>query len=318
MNGMKHLVVLVFLICSISTLQAQKIYGELDLKDTTSYHRLTMSEGDVFTGRILSIENLNVEFQFRGTTILNFNLNAIESIEVLTEEQYKSGFSHLKEERQDAGNRQGPRLKEPRYAPINGIQSIFLHPTGFGYEKGTGQYRNTMVLLNQVRYGVSDHFSVGGSIVPSFAANIISLDIKGNVSIAEFVHLSAGINTYFLFLLGLETFGASHAFSAVSIGTPDYFLNIGAGYGFGFLNSTDNGGPVFSMSGSFRTGDRWRAFGEGLVFSASDVNGFYLLSTGMSWFNLKDRVDFGFTFFPVFDGLFPVPFVSYSRRFGKI
>jgi hypothetical protein len=44
----------------------------------------------------------------------------------------------------------------------------FFGPNVYGLQKGEGYYQNTWIFLNQVNYGISDYFSLGGGVMPLF------------------------------------------------------------------------------------------------------------------------------------------------------
>ena len=305
---LNRLLCLAFL-CASFFLSAQTIHGELDFEDTSTIHRITMSEGDQFVGRILSIENLNVKFKLEGLEQpMHFNLNAVEAIEVLTPEQYEDGYTYLKDTK--------VKLRGP--APMHSRTHIVGSRTGIGLGKGNKAYRNIMALYNEMHFGVHKNLDVGVSLIPLLVSNILSFQVKGHVSVGEYLHLGLGVNTY-LALIHIEgsNFGIAHTYFAATLGPEDYHINLNVGYGFPFLD-TQVGAPVYSIGGSFRTGDRWRIITEGVFVSPRNSNVPLFATIAMGWFNHKHKFDFGITSL-IFDNLsvyfVPIPNLSYGLKF---
>ncbi|MCB0643416.1 MAG: hypothetical protein KDC44_17320 [Phaeodactylibacter sp.] len=307
MNWFRNLLLLLF--CSPAWLCGQTIYGELDLSDTTDIHRLTMSEGDQFVGRILSIQNLNIQFQLIDQDQqLQFNLNAVKAIEVLSPEELEEGFSYI-----------GKSKDKPKNRPqLEGISNVAAGPTGFGLGKGNFEFRNIEIFYNEVSYGLTDFLDIGVSVLPFFALNALSVNVKAHADVGDFLHLGLGVNNYFVFeLFGGQTFALAQSFGSVTIGTPDHFLNLATGYGFPLLESTA-ASTTLAVGTSLRTADRWRFMAESMYVSSFRSGSPIFLTTAMSWFNQRNRLDFGLTTVIIteFDGwVIPVPYISYNLKF---
>ncbi len=185
-------------------------------------------------------------------------------------------------------------------------RAVMFSPTGFGMSKGELGYRNIMVGLNTLTYGVSDHFSIGVgalSFVPYF-------DAKVNHSFGEYFHASAGAYLFALFSYGIH--------GSVSFGKPDYFLNLS------YLKSLDNevidsdlNFDNWSFGSSIRIGPKTRFFVEyNIVTTPANPFGYDVFNTfgygnGFSWgftsYRNKTRWDFGLMSIGPIDTCFPGP-----------
>ena len=194
----------------------------------------------------------------------------------------------------------------------------FWAPNGYGLKKGEGYYQNIWVLWNQVSYGITDNFSVGGGIIPLFlfagsptpvfaTAKFSIPVVKNKVNLAGGAIVGAVLGEYetgFGLLYGLSTFG-----------TPDNNVSLGLGYGFsgedGWASS-----PTINLSGMFRLGSRAYFLTENYFFSFED-DPFFITSVGGRWIIKKAALDFGL-FLPLNAGEFiAFPWLGFTIPFGK-
>jgi hypothetical protein len=217
----------------------------------------------------------------------------------------------------------------PTHAPFKGYgRSLMYLQTGFGMEAGTREYRNIMLGINIVSIGVTDHFSMGLGLV----SILPYADFKFSNNIGEYVHYSAGAYAFVPFSTGIH--------GAVSIGTPDYFLNLSYLRNFDVPSlDTDSEFESFGFGASLRIGPRSRFFAEYNIMPApasnmySGYESFYekgygnAFTWGYGWFKRRFRLETGITTIGPFVYYYcdpntcdetyhvPIPFFSFSYLF---
>ncbi|MBK8566380.1 MAG: hypothetical protein IPN76_24345 [Saprospiraceae bacterium] len=228
------------------------------------------------------------------------------------------------EQHLDLDKLRGYKINYP-YQDITGYgRAIMFSPTGFGMSKGEIDYRNFMVGINSISYGVSDYLSVGVGTL-SFLPYI---DVKLNHDVGEYIHVSAGGYLFALFSYGYH--------ASLSFGTPDYFLN------FSYVKSkeiqsvdSDLNFDLWSFGSSIRVGPKSRFFAEFNIITTPpnpfgyDVFSTYGYANGFSWgltrYRNKIRWDLGLMHTGPFANCFPLPcepihvpifFVAFGYKFG--
>lgn len=279
--------------------------------DTARVYVLTTKRGDRFVGKIAGYEEGKVIFQLENGTKLPFEYGEIESL--LNEEEVKrETFKYL----------------GPSEIDMNGAQNLYLTPTGFNYKSGQGEYRNVEIFYNSIDYGVSDNFSIGIGLIPLFVANVVNLKTKVSFSIQDFVHVGVGGMVFAGFTINSfdDNWGAGTLHGSLSIGTEEKFINVGYGKWLPFDNNLVTfDSDLYMVGGSFRVGNKGRVFGDLIRVEERgqndfNSNGYTMVMLGGSWFNQKNRVDFGLFMVPNDNGsdfsqpvVFPI--AGYARRF---
>lgn len=215
----------------------------------------------------------------------------------------------------------------PQYADYHGYgRTLFLLPSGFGMEKGEKEYRNILIGINTFYYGISDHVSIGVGLVSWLPYG----DIKFSKDFGEYVHFSVGGFAFGPLAIGAHT--------SISLGTPDYFLNIS------YLRNaevkkigTDSDFESIGFGASMRVSRRSKLFMEYNIMSSIDTNRFGYdvfdlgygdsFSWGFNWFSRKYKFETGvmeigpftsFTCFPNFCERryhVPIPFIAFSYNY---
>ncbi|MCC6723635.1 MAG: hypothetical protein IT258_03940, partial [Saprospiraceae bacterium] len=173
-------------------------------------------------------------------------------------------------------------------------RSLMFVQTGFGMKAGHKEFRSIMLGLNIASYGFTDRLSgaVGlYSIIPYF-------DLKYSYSFGKYIHASAGAYAFLPFSTGVH--------SAISIGTPEYFLNLGYLRNFEFKSfDIDDNFHSFNFGASIRAGRRSRVFAEyNLMVAPKNDYGdgyesFYdrgygnTFTWGYGWHNPRSRFELG-------------------------
>lgn len=206
-------------------------------------------------------------------------------------------------------------------------RSLMYLPTGFSMQAGTKEYRNIMLGINILSVGVSDHFSIGVGLV----SILPYADFKFSKNIGKYVNYSIGGYAFVPFATGVH--------GAVSIGTPDYFLNVSYMRNFEISSlDTDSDFESVGFGASMRIGPRSRFFAEYniMVAPVSNYGGyesFYdkgfgnAFSWGYGWFKRRFRLETGVTEVGPFQRFYcfpqeceetyhvPIPFFAFSYLF---
>lgn len=195
----------------------------------------------------------------------------------------------------------------------------FWAPNGYGLKKGEGYYQNIWVLWNQFAYGITNNFSIGGTIIPAFlfggAPTPVFISPKFSIPVdKDKFNLGAGAligtilgedNTTFGLVYGVSTFGS-----------PDGNISFGLGYGFG--GGEWSSSPLINISGMKRLSSRWYFLSENYIMGIDGETG-GVISGGARWIIKKAALDFGL-FIPIGtdDVLLVLPWLGFTIPFGNV
>lgn len=325
---------------------------------STKIFVLKTKEGGLFYGYPTRIHPDKISFFTSSAGIKRFKPNQVASIyqtstmSLILEEPFTNSytlkaFSKKKEKGElvsydgnsvAISNDEGMRIT----APLNKINVFEINPmqtpyrgygrslmylqTGFNMEAGSREYRNIMLGINIVSIGVTDHFSMAVGLVTILPY----ADFKLSKDIGKYVHYSAGAYLFVPFSGGIH--------GAVSLGTPDYFLNLSYLRNFDIPSfDTDSKFESFGFGASIRIGPRSRFFAEYNIMPAPSNNygydSFYekgygnAFTWGYGWFKRRFRLETGVTEIGPFVNYYcdpttcdktyhtPIPFFSFSYIF---
>jgi hypothetical protein len=243
-------------------------------KDTIIY-RIETSDGNEYFGNILSKDSVKVNVNTEKLGILSISQKDIVRISPASK---GSGGQYWIE------NPQATRY--------------FISGNAYGLKAGEAYYQNTWVLFNQVNMGVTNNFSLGFGLMPTFLLGAegtpawitpkLSLPIqknKINISIGAFMGKILGAdNNNFGFLNGLITYGSR-----------DRNVSFGLGYGY-----SDDGWakhPLISLNALYRTGPKGYIITENYFFDDGNTTEIFLSIGGRRMIK-RVGLDYGF-FIPV-------------------
>ncbi len=259
-------------------------------------YRIETRDGNIFTGTLVSEDDETVVLRVQGIGEVSILKANIRTMVLLDHRRMRDGvYWH-----------ENPQAT--RY---------FFAPNAIGLGKGRGYYQNTWILFNNVNYGVSDNFSVGGGIVPLFLFGVSASPVwilpKVTVPISDdMFHLGAG--AMIGGLIGSTTEPLGLIYGVGTLGNRDNNLTIGLGYGYagGEISQT----PLINLSGMIRTGRRMYLLSENYFVTADGFSG--IVSFGARWTTENFAVDFGL-FRPLEDagGLIGVPWLGVTIPFGN-
>jgi hypothetical protein len=224
--------------------------------------------GSVPTGKLLELNDGNIIHKTPDGEVLELPVNSLKKYRLREQHQPNRGYG----------------------------RSLMYVQTGFGMKKGEKEFRNIMVGLNIFSFGITDNMSLATGLI----GIIPYADLKFSHSFSKYLHGSIGAYGVLPFSLG--------AHASLSIGTPDYFINIG------YLNNFENEAiysysdfESFNLGASIRVGRRSRCFAEYNILSAPvarDGGGYdtfwdtgfgNAFSWGYGWYNSKFRFETGIT-----------------------
>lgn len=234
-------------------------------------YRVETTDGTVVIGTVSSKTDTTVVLDTRQVGTVTLKRTEIEQMDEIRSDRFRDGAYWFR-------NPQSTRY--------------FFAPNAIGIPKGEGYYQNTWILLNNVNYGVSDHFSLGAGTVPIFlfGAPAVPIWLLPKISIStpqENLHLAGGA------MLGgvLADAGGLGGvlYGSATVGNRDHNATLGLGYGYSGGGISDT--PVINVSGMTRVSRSTYLISENYFFPGEDGGG--ILSFGVRWAPENFAVDFG-------------------------
>lgn len=253
-------------------------------------------DGNEFLGEIMMEDSLSIKLKtqnFGEITIAKSDIKSQEKVEV---QQIKDGKFWF------------PNPQSSRY---------FWSPNGYGLKKGEGYYQNIWVLWNQVAYGLTDNFSIGGGIIPTFlfgAPTPVFATMKFSIPAKKdkFNIAAGGIAGY---VIGEPEAGFGIFYGLATLGSPD--ANVTFGMGYGFAGGEWAQSPVINFNGMFRVSSRGYFITENYYLNAGGQD-VVLLTFGGRLIIKQAALDYGLVI-PIADiGQFvAIPWLGFTVPFGK-
>jgi hypothetical protein len=173
-------------------------------------------------------------------------------------------------------------------------------------------------MWNQVSYGITDNFSLGGGIIPLFlfAGASTPVFILPKISIPvqkDKFNISAGALIGTIIGEAETTFGI--LYGNTTVGTRDN--NVTFGLGYGFAGDEWASSPMINISGMFRLSSRGYFITENYYVNTGG-NGTAIISLGGRWIIKNAALDFGL-FLPVADAesFIAIPWLGFTVPFGN-
>ncbi len=291
----------------------------------TQLHELTTKNGNIFYGYPTFINRKLIKFTSVGSGQMRFKTSNVEYIRpemvsLLFDRNYENEYIYLgigersqgqlllyhngvisnrledgKEQKIDIFE-EGKYKLLPQRLPYTGHRrSLMFAQTGFGMKPREKEFRNIAVGINIMSFGINESISVATGLVGILPYG----DIKFSKSFGKYLHASIGAYGV------LPTGAGVHA--AVSIGTPNFFVNVGYNNNFDNENLyTYSDFESFNVGLSAKVGRRGRLFTEMHILTAPNEMGEdeyfdlywetgYLnpLTIGYGWFNYRFRFETG-------------------------
>jgi len=196
----------------------------------------------------------------------------------------------------------------------------FFMTNGYGLRKGEAYYQNTWVLFNQLSYGITDHITIGGGVVPLFlfAGAPTPVWITPKVAfpiVKDKINMSAGMILGHVLGEGVN-FGI--AYGDFSVGNRDNNLTIGVGWAFADSEWADK--PTLTLSGMTRVGRKTYLLTENYYIGLSEESSFGIMSVGGRSVQKRLAVDYGLII-PIGADLgtfVAIPWLGIAIPFGNI
>jgi hypothetical protein len=256
-------------------------------------HLLRTTQGSSFVGCIVEAGPDSVRFATSGGT-LTLPRSAIAELRAVSARDIHNG---------------------EYWFPNPNATRLFFAPTGRMLRAGEGYYSNTLLVLNGVAGGLTDHVTLGGTVtlIPGTTEQLGYLTPKVGVFASDNVNVAVGG------LLGFTTISDESAprnfgflYSVATVGSSD--ANATAGLGWGYADSRLARTPALLLGGAVRMSRRTAFITENYFASSSNASGAFL-SYGVRFFGEKLSVDLALVN-SVKDPIFPgIPFVSFSVGF---
>lgn len=266
--------------------------------DSTQTYVFILADGTKVIGTVVG--KTNEQVFVRTTTIdrLEIAFSMIKSIDVATETQLKKGIAWIS------------NPNPTRY---------FFAPSAYNLKKGEGYYQNSYLILNSVNYGVTDNFSIGGSLelISTFTSisdgkfdPIFLITPKVGFPVAPKLNVGAG--ALIVSIPNFEDddedmefpdkdedsprFGAGIGYGLVTYG--DIERNATLGLGFGYFDKEFAKRPIITLNGMMRIGPKLALVTENWMIPVTDWEEdrdyFEIVTYGIRFFGEKLSVDLGF------------------------
>ncbi len=291
---MKAFVILLFLIASHSLLAQE------NLGDSTTIYRIETVDGNEYIGNIISRSPEQIQLKTVRLGIITLRTVDVVRIEVVLKERIKNDVLWF------------DNVQATRY---------FFMPNGYGLKKGEAYYQNVWVVFNQVSVGVTDNFSLGLGMIPTFlfgGGGGIPIWLTPKLSIPlvnDRVNVGAGI-FYATLLGGGEGNGVGLAYGLSTFGNKDKNFTFGLGYGF--ADGQLANAPTLSFSTMIRTGQRGYFLSENYFISVPGET-VALISIGGRRIIKRAGLDYGL-FAPIVQGqnfFFAAPWLGLTFKLDK-
>lgn len=260
--------------------------------------RIETEDGNVMIGRLLSENDLQVVLQVEGIGEITVQKSNIKRLDRIDPSRIRDGEYWFE-------NPQGTRY--------------FFAPNAIGLQKGHGYYQNTWIFFNNVNYGVTDHFSIGGGLIPGFllggglSATPVWVLPKFSIPVAgDRMHLAAG--AMLGGTLGSDGGGGGLLYGSATFGSTDNNLTVGLGYGLAGGELSDT--PLVNISGMYRAKRSVYLLTEIYFLPGIEESGFALF--GGRWAPEQFAVDFGLLS-PLSTGadMIGLPWLGVTIPFGR-
>lgn len=267
-------------------------------QDTTTLYHIETKDGNTFVGHIVDQDNRVIHFETEGLGIITILKQDIVEMRVISKEKIVEGIFW------------DDHVQSTRY---------FWQPNGYGLKKGEGYYQNVWILFNQFSVGVTDHFLIGGGLIPLFlfggGSTPVWITPKFSIPVKK-DKFNLGAGALFATVLG-EGINLGIPYATATFGPRDKNLSVGVGYGYAdgeWANS-----PTFSFSALIRTGQKGYFLTENYFISTGDEYIMLLMFGGRRILGRKAGLDFGLVLplSPNLDTFVAIPWLGITIPFGK-
>lgn len=273
------------------------VYVNAQTANDTTLVKIETTDGNEFMGQVVNEDENKIVIKTEKLGDITIPKTDIKRREIVEVQKIKDGKYWF------------PNPQSTRY---------FWSPNGYGLKKGEGYYQNIWVLWNQFAYGVSDNFSVGAGVIPTFlfgAPTPVFATAKFSIPVEkDKINIAAGaiVGT----ILGESETGVGILYGLTTFGSSDANVTFGLGYGFAAGEWAQ--APMVNINGMFRVSSRGYFITENYLLSGGGET-ILLISLGGRSIIKKAALDYGLVF-PVGDiGQFiAIPWLGFTIPFGNI
>lgn len=233
-------------------------------------YRIVTTDGSTFVGNLISETEESVTLRTESAGDITISRKNIKEMTLIDE----------------------TRMRDDNYWHENPQSTRYLFASNaLGIKKGEGYYQNTWIMFNNVNYGITNNFSIGAGMIPTFLFGVSATPFwimpKLSIPVAsDMLHFSAG--ALIGGVLGEDGGSAGLLYGTSTVGNTDKNLSLGLGYAYGGgeISST----PLVNISGMYRTGKSIYLVSENYFAPGTGANG--LVSFGVRWAPENFAVDF--------------------------
>lgn len=214
--------------------------------------------------------------------------------------------------------KQVEKIKEPTKRRKNTLPNhhstrYFFSPSAIPLKKKKGYYRNSMLTLNGVNYGVTNNISIGAGF--EFISAIIGepmwyITPKVGFKVSKNVHIGGGVT-----LAGIvnNTKIATIGYAVGTYGNSESNISLGIGYGFSSNILSDY--PSIMIGGTRRINKSLAFLSENYFFPSTDLTD-YVGIQGIRIISNNSAFDIGGMTVLRIAGIIPaLPCAGYTRKF---
>jgi hypothetical protein len=267
--------------------------------DSTKLYHIEINDGSEFIGNIISEADTAYQFlsgKYGQLTIMKSDIKKISHVEKATIVK---------------GKLWSENPQSARY---------LLMPNGYGLKAGEGYYQNIWVLFNQASVGVTDYFSVGAGLVPTFlfGTSYIPFWVVPKFSIPVVKDkFNLGVGAFVGTIIGESNSGFGILYGSATVGNRNSNITLGLGYGYASGSLAKR--PMINLSAMTRYSPRGYLLTENYYIKVDSESLILLSFGGRSMFN-KAGLDYGL-FVPVtssIDSFIAIPWLGFTVPFGKV
>jgi len=270
-------------------------------RDSIPLYQVETMDGNIYNGTIISKDEQLLVLKTVNLGEIKIPVSTIKKIEELIPTQIKKG--------------------EVWFENPHGTRYFYL-PNGYGLRKGEGYYQNAWVMFNQVSYGITNNFSLGAGLVPTFlfGDNGVPLWITPKFSFPikkDKWNLGLGAIAFKYFTSSFNSPTVGIVYGVSTFGPSDKNFTVGAGYAFADGEFTSR--PIVSFGGTYRTGKRHYLVTENYIFFG-DGESLALIWFGGRFVSKHLAIDYGLITpaGPQVQQWVGIPWLSITVPFGNV
>jgi hypothetical protein len=267
-------------------------------QDSTTLYHIETKDGNTFVGHIVEQDNMSIRFRTENLGVITLIRQDILRIEIINDDKFIEGVYWA------------DHFQSTRY---------FWQPNGYGLKKGEGYYQNVWILFNQFSVGVTDHFLIGGGIMPLFlfagAPTPVWITPKVSIPIVK-DKFNIGAGGLFLTVLG-ENLNLGIPYATATIGPRDKNVSVGVGYAYSEGQWADS--PTITLSALIRTGQKGYILTENYYIGTGSDYLILMMLGGRRIIGQRAGLDFGLVLplGPFVDQFVAIPWLGVTIPFGK-